>query len=69
MDFIEYKYTIGISAIIILIIVTVHGSIKQPGESSNKTKKNKENNNPKHLTSIDKKTGLPTFIQKIIMPR
>jgi hypothetical protein len=64
MKFIRHKYTIGISAIIILIIVSIHGSIKTPGEQPTKTKKyiTKE-------TSIDKKTGLPTFIQKIIMPR
>ena len=69
MDFIKYKYTVGISAIIILFIVTVHGSLKPPGEQSNKSKKNKENNNPKDLAAIDKQTGLPTFLQRIIMPR
>jgi|TARA_B100001142_G_scaffold323471_1_gene373583 hypothetical protein len=69
MDFIEYKYTIAISSIIILLIVTIHGSIKPPGDNSNKSKKNNTTNNPKHLASIDSKTGLPTFIQKIIMPR
>jgi len=69
MDFIKHKYTIGISAIIILIIVIVHGSLKPPGDHSNKSKKNIVTNNPKDLAAIDKKTGLPTFIQKIIMPR
>ena len=69
MDFIKYKYTIAISSIIILLLVTIHGSIKPPGDKTNKTKKNNITNNPKHLASIDAKTGLPTFIQKIIMPR
>ncbi len=41
MDFIEYKYTIAISSIIILLIVTIHGSIKPPGDNSDKTKKKK----------------------------
>jgi hypothetical protein len=68
MDFIKYKYSIAIASIIILIIVSLHGSLKPPGDKHNKTKKNNIYK-PKHLAAIDKKTGLPVFIQKIIMPR
>jgi hypothetical protein len=69
MDFIKYKYTIAIASIIILIIVSVHGSLKPPGDKPHKSKKNPNTYDPKHLAAIDKKTGLPVFIQKIIMPR
>jgi|TARA_B110000467_G_C17984347_1_gene296958 hypothetical protein len=69
MDFIKHKYTIGISSIIIIMIVSIHGSLKPPGDQTTKSKKNKETNNQKNLSAIDKKTGLPTFLQKIIMPR
>ena len=68
MDFIKYKYSIAIASIIILIIVSLHGSLKPPGDKHNKTQKNNIYK-PKHLAAIDKKTGLPVFIQKIIMPR
>ena len=39
MDFIKYKYSIAIASIIILIIVSLHGSLKPPGDKHNKTKK------------------------------
>tara|TARA_B100001741_G_scaffold248074_1_gene209587 strand:+ start:767 stop:1015 length:249 start_codon:yes stop_codon:yes gene_type:complete len=68
MDFIKYKYSIAIASIIILIMVSVHGSMKPPGDKPNKSKKNNLYK-PKHLAAIDKKTGLPVFIQKVIMPR
>ena len=67
MDFIKHKFIIGLSAIIILLVVSVHGSLKPPGKLSNKTKN--KNNKPKSLAAIDKQSGLPTFIQRIIMPR
>ena len=63
----KHKFIIGLSAIIILVVVLVHGSMKPPGKLSNKTKN--KTNKQKSLTAIDKKSGLPTFIQRIIMPR
>ena len=60
MDFIKYKYTIAIASIIILIMVSVHGSLKL-FMINHINLKNPNTYDPKHLAAIDKKSGFTCF--------
>jgi len=58
-----------ILALVVLIGVTVMGVRKQPDKNKKKEQDDKELWGESKKGAIDPKSGLPRFIQRIVMPR
>ena len=63
------RWVLMVLALLVLIGVTVMGVRKKPDKNKKKVKDEEDLWGESKKGSIDPKSGLPRFIQRIVMPR
>ena len=63
------RWVLMVLALLVLIGVTVMGVRKKPDKNKKKVKDEEDLWGESKTGSIDPKSGLPRFIQRIVMPR